>query len=306
MVFFTWRSAILKSELQSTTKLVLLVLSTYMDDHGGGAFPNIKTIASDSGLSERAVCTHIEKAVDAGFIVVSKQKLAGKNWARNAYKISFPSRPDVYQERGTERGSAPEKSTAKRQLGRGVESRKKQGTERGALPSENTKNEEDFPNFVTLALNDGQRQSGEGAEPHAEGTEPHDSKALNEVQSISPVTSPKTSPIKSQQQHASGDADAEFAMTLDWLPEPNRFAELLDLRGVSSELASQDALNEFRSHWTGHPDRIHRQALWEHKLASSMIEYATRRQRREASQVIPSSFGETFARRQSVGGGHDL
>ena len=303
MVFFTWRSAILKSDLGSTTKLVLLVLSTYMDDHGGGAFPNVKTIASDSGLSERAVCTHIERAVDAGFIVVSKQKLPGKNWARNAYKISFPSRPDVYQEQGADRGSVPKNAPSESKVGRGLAGSKKQGTERGASPCGGGSKSSDSSDFETKALNEVQHQNTEGTERHAEGTERDDSKALNDVQSISPVTSPKTSPIKSQQQqHASDDDDSEFAMSLDWAPEPERFAELLDLRDVSSELASQDALNEFRGYWVGRGD-LFPQKLWEHKLASSLIEFDANQRRRVARNDIgmQSVFGESYARRQREG-----
>lgn len=95
--FFSWRSAFQKSDLQSTTKLVLFCISTYMNDHGDGAFPSIKTLMVDASLSNRAVITHIQNAVDAGFLEVTKHGFAGRKWRRNEYKICYPevqNKPD--------------------------------------------------------------------------------------------------------------------------------------------------------------------------------------------------------------------
>lgn len=106
--FFSWRQAILAAELPSTTKLVLLVISTYMNDHGTGAFPTTKTIAANAGVSERAVCTHIKKAKEAGFLRVDRHGFGGQKWARNEYQISFPIQPkgtepvSVSADKGTE------------------------------------------------------------------------------------------------------------------------------------------------------------------------------------------------------------
>lgn len=88
--FFSWRSAFQKSNLSPTTKLVLFCISTYMNDHGEGAFPSIETIMVDSSLSNRAVITHIKKAQEFGFLKVSQHGFKGRNWKRNEYHISIP------------------------------------------------------------------------------------------------------------------------------------------------------------------------------------------------------------------------
>lgn len=90
MRVWSWRQAIQKSPLHSTTKLVLLNLSIYMNEVGEGCYPTTSTQAKDTGLSERTVCTHLEKAVEAGFIVKQLHGYGKQNWARNEYIASYP------------------------------------------------------------------------------------------------------------------------------------------------------------------------------------------------------------------------
>ncbi len=91
MKVWRWRQAILKSELGSTTKLVLLALSTYMNDHGAGCYPSIDQIARDTSLSDRAVTTHIGNAEAAGFLIKKKRNMRGQLWDSNEYYASTPS-----------------------------------------------------------------------------------------------------------------------------------------------------------------------------------------------------------------------
>lgn len=88
--FFSWRSAFQKSDLPPTTKLVLFCISTYMNDHGEGAFPSIRTLMKDTSLSNRAVILHIKKAQEEGYLKVSQHGLGGQAWKRNEYRISIP------------------------------------------------------------------------------------------------------------------------------------------------------------------------------------------------------------------------
>ncbi|PCI51928.1 MAG: hypothetical protein COB49_00560 [Alphaproteobacteria bacterium] len=88
--FFSWRSAFQKSRLPSTTKLVLFCISTYMNDHGDGAFPSIKTLMQDASLSNRAIIDHTQIAVDAGFLKVDMHGFSGRGWRRNEYRICYP------------------------------------------------------------------------------------------------------------------------------------------------------------------------------------------------------------------------
>lgn len=87
---YTWRAAILKSNLAPTTRHVLLTLSCYINDVGQSAYPSIKTLAKDTGLTERAVGTHLHVARDENWLRVSKHGFGGQKWANNEY---FPQLP---------------------------------------------------------------------------------------------------------------------------------------------------------------------------------------------------------------------
>lgn len=94
---FSWQSAVVHSELQSATKLTLLVIGTYMNQHGSGAFPSYATIARRASLSRRTVIHHVDLAIDKGWLV--KQARTKKATSEdstpeqdsNAYAISFPA-----------------------------------------------------------------------------------------------------------------------------------------------------------------------------------------------------------------------
>jgi hypothetical protein len=108
MKIWTWRHAIQQSKLQPTTKLVLFNLSCHMNDVGESCFPSTKKQADDTGLSERSVCTHLDKASEAGFLQITKHGFAGKKWARNEYVALIPY--GVIQSKGTEPISVPSES----------------------------------------------------------------------------------------------------------------------------------------------------------------------------------------------------
>lgn len=102
---YTWRHGILKSNLAPTTRLVLLALSCHVNDAGESAFPSTKLLATETGLSERAVVEHLAKAKKEGWVVVKKHGFAGQKWARNEY---YPTIPDgLGDEKGTDAASAP-------------------------------------------------------------------------------------------------------------------------------------------------------------------------------------------------------
>lgn len=91
MRIWSWRQAVIKSPLASTTKLVLLTLATYMNDHGEACYPTLDTLAGDTSLSRRAVITHIDNAVDSGFLIKELRNIGGREWASNEYRAAFPS-----------------------------------------------------------------------------------------------------------------------------------------------------------------------------------------------------------------------
>lgn len=108
---YTWRQAIQKSDLAPTTKHVLLNLSCYINDAGQAAFPSIDQQAQDTGLSRRAVITHL-KSVEGRWLSVSRHGYGGQKWARNEY---LPRLPDgelavagvPESQKGGERASPP-------------------------------------------------------------------------------------------------------------------------------------------------------------------------------------------------------
>lgn len=88
---WSWRQAILRSEMQATTRHVLLTIACYMNDMGEGAYPSVEQLVSATGLSKRAVIEHIKRAADAGFLSVSQHGYRGQRWKRNEYKALWPA-----------------------------------------------------------------------------------------------------------------------------------------------------------------------------------------------------------------------
>ncbi|WP_165480954.1 helix-turn-helix domain-containing protein [Xanthomonas oryzae] len=66
---FSWQSAVTKSYLEPSTKLVLLVIGKHMNQHGQGAFPSYEMIASGTSLNRAIVIRHVDMAIAAGMMV---------------------------------------------------------------------------------------------------------------------------------------------------------------------------------------------------------------------------------------------
>lgn len=96
---YTWRGGVIKSDLPATTRHVLLTLSCHFNDAGEACYPSTSLLARETGLSERAVVTHLIRARELGWLIVSKHGFAGQKWSRNQYIPSFPE--------GTEARSVP-------------------------------------------------------------------------------------------------------------------------------------------------------------------------------------------------------
>jgi|GEM_PF-6223465 len=88
--FFSWRKAILKSALPPTTRHVLLTIGCHMNDAGESCFPSIKLLCEETGLSNRAVITHIHNATELGWITVGRHGFAGQKWAAHEYRPAWP------------------------------------------------------------------------------------------------------------------------------------------------------------------------------------------------------------------------
>lgn len=102
---WTWRHAILKSDLPATTRHVLLTLSCFMNDVGGGCYPTQEDLAKASGLSDRAVRTHLELAEKEGWLKRTEHGFRGQRWRNTEYWALWPDPLDV--DEGAEGRSAP-------------------------------------------------------------------------------------------------------------------------------------------------------------------------------------------------------
>lgn len=194
MKSYTWRAAIIRSDLAPTTRHVLLTLSCHINDAGEPTYPSTLTLADECALSERAVVTHLKLAHSLGWLVVTKHGYGGQAWARNQYE---PRVPDGFEPRpkserkGTERRSAP--LSGEIEALNDVQCLGEKGTEAGSVPC--------AQGLSTKALKHVQCLDEKGTEPRSvpsakalnlttEGTEPDDKKALNDVQSNYPIELP--------------------------------------------------------------------------------------------------------------------
>ena len=92
----TWRTTLVTSVDCSTCKLVGLVLSLYMNERGGSAFPSIPTLSADASLSERAVRKHLNEHLHAqGWLtLIERGGLKDGHGRANHWQASTPA-PDA-------------------------------------------------------------------------------------------------------------------------------------------------------------------------------------------------------------------
>ncbi|KAF1065262.1 helix-turn-helix domain-containing protein [Burkholderia gladioli] len=199
---WTWRHAIINSTLPSTTRHVLLTLSCHVNDCGEDCFPSTKTLARETNLSERSVCTHLELAREQGWFVARLHGYGGKKWAHREYFPRIPEGfvlPDRDVPEGTETGSVPQKRRRGNKALNDVQQLVDNGTEGGSVPSHE-------------ALN-----------VVPEGTEPNDTKALKEVQSNTAVN-----PAVNSSNARAADPAAAAAQKI-CTPQPAAESTLTDL-----------------------------------------------------------------------------
>lgn len=89
-LYFSWRAAILNSDLSPTTRHVLLTLGCHMNELGEGCFPSTKRLSRETGLSERAVITHLQLSTVEGWIGRRIHGFAGQRYSAYEYVVNFP------------------------------------------------------------------------------------------------------------------------------------------------------------------------------------------------------------------------
>lgn len=88
----TWRTTLVTAIDCSTCKLVGLVLSLYMNERGGSAFPSIPTLAEDCSLTDRAVRKHLNEHLHAqGWLtLIERGGLKDGHAKANEWQASTP------------------------------------------------------------------------------------------------------------------------------------------------------------------------------------------------------------------------
>lgn len=89
---FDWQRAVLADKsLQSGTKLVILVIGVRLNKKTQAAFPSYNTIAEEASMSRRSVVSHVELAVEAGWLRKEVRRKSEKENYSNIYRLSFPN-----------------------------------------------------------------------------------------------------------------------------------------------------------------------------------------------------------------------
>lgn len=91
MSLWTYRKAVLESDLPSTLKLVLLVLDNHVNDMGDPCFPAYSRIARLSSLSRRSVISQVNEAEKLGWIAIKHRPgQDGQRHATNLFYLKLP------------------------------------------------------------------------------------------------------------------------------------------------------------------------------------------------------------------------
>ncbi|MDR5777361.1 MULTISPECIES: helix-turn-helix domain-containing protein [unclassified Caballeronia] len=78
---YTWRQAIIRSELPPTTRHVLLTLACHLKEDGAVPPTSNDVLAFESGLSERSVTHHRRRATTLGWLDRAQQPAIPSNFS---------------------------------------------------------------------------------------------------------------------------------------------------------------------------------------------------------------------------------
>lgn len=87
---FSWRAAVLASELDATTKHILLTLAVHMNGFGENCFPSIKRLVKETSLGRSTIITHTKIAQESGWIKKGQHGFGDQRWRTNEYYMAWP------------------------------------------------------------------------------------------------------------------------------------------------------------------------------------------------------------------------
>ena len=88
---FTWRSAIVTSDLTAHERLVALVLSLHMSERGNSCWPSIDTTAEEAGLSYQGTKKILRRLDQLGWIKRTIKRRGTGRGTRVFYEAVIPS-----------------------------------------------------------------------------------------------------------------------------------------------------------------------------------------------------------------------
>ena len=88
---WTWRDAIFKTDVPSSTKLVCLAIAQHLSDAGMICWPSVKTLMQMTGLSNTSIAKHLAAAESAGLVTIERVVGSDGIFAHNVYSPRFPA-----------------------------------------------------------------------------------------------------------------------------------------------------------------------------------------------------------------------
>lgn len=99
---FTWRTAIARSDLRSTAKLVAFALSLFMSEAGDSCFPSHATLASHTSLSVSAVKQATKTLGEEGWLTKQPGQGRGRSTRYTATTPAQKGQEETLSEKGHE------------------------------------------------------------------------------------------------------------------------------------------------------------------------------------------------------------
>lgn len=127
---WSWRHAVVASDISGDCKHLLLTLSLYMNEVGSSCFPTIETLMANTGRGKTWVHKYLNEAIDKRWIEktsVARKSTSKDNrgWRRNEYVATWPeenltTEPYNFTSSSDEKGSSPDEPPLKKGSSRKV------------------------------------------------------------------------------------------------------------------------------------------------------------------------------------------
>lgn len=87
---WSWRQAVAKTKVPTLTKALCWAIANYLSDAGKGAWPSLKTLIDDTGMSERSITEHLRKAETARLLITHRERYPNGTLGPRKFHPRFP------------------------------------------------------------------------------------------------------------------------------------------------------------------------------------------------------------------------